>query len=39
MGLGMCVVVPVGDAEAAAGAVDGASVVGRVVAGEGVTVA
>jgi phosphoribosylformylglycinamidine cyclo-ligase len=39
MGLGMCVVVPVGDAEAAAGAVDGARVVGRVVAGEGVTVA
>jgi phosphoribosylformylglycinamidine cyclo-ligase len=37
MGLGMCAVVP--DGPAAAGLVEGARVVGRVVAGEGVTVA
>jgi phosphoribosylformylglycinamidine cyclo-ligase len=37
MGLGMCVVVP--DGPAAAGLVEGARVVGRVVAGEGVSVA
>jgi phosphoribosylformylglycinamidine cyclo-ligase len=37
MGLGMCAIA--GDGEAAAGAVDGARVVGRVVAGGGVTVA
>jgi phosphoribosylformylglycinamidine cyclo-ligase len=37
MGLGMCAVVP--DGAAAARLVDGARVVGRVVAGEGVTVA
>jgi phosphoribosylformylglycinamidine cyclo-ligase len=37
MGLGMCAIA--GDGDAAAAAVDGARVVGRVVAGEGVTIA